>query len=491
MIAQDFPLEAPIASEVTAAVIELAGLARQAGSATTEALNNIASALLRRLLVLCAAQRGAIFLSMQEHSDAQQCSMHSSSGDRDIRTLAIHGLHEEEAYATLSTFPLVDVDAGGRHGLTKPDIACWMIHRLPLGEFMASSGGLSCSGQEDLTILDEQDELLTRSKQPLQALIVLGWKGLEDHTFVSLAERSRTLLPLVANASSAVIVSILMAERIHKLEAVATRETIRQMELLKVELLASVSHEMRSPLASIKGYAATLLRHERRLSREERRSFLLAINEGSDRLEIIIERLLEMSQMDSGAITLQRSPVDVARLAQEAITAKQGLVALVAERFLFRLHMESIDGTPADSVPLIEADPRRLRELLDNLLENAIKYSPEGGTITVTVRPIKQSLLSASSDENDADSQSPLYPDLYTCMLEICVKDSGIGIPTEHLERVFEPFHCVDMRLIREVNGLGLGLAICKRIVELHNGVIWAESSSGKGSAFHVLLPMP
>ena len=490
MIAQDFSLEAPITSEITAAVIELAGLARQAGYATAETLNKIASALLRRLLVLCAAQRGAIFLSTQEHSDAQQCSMHSSSGDRDIRTLAIHGLHEEEAYAALSTFPPVDVNAGGRHGLTIPDLACWMIHPLPLGEFMASSG-LPRSGQDDLTILDEQDELLTQGKEPLQALIILGWHGLENHTCVWLAERSRTLLPLVANASSAVIVSILMAERIHKLEAVTTREAIRQIELPKVELLASVSHELRSPLASIKGYAATLLRHERRLSREERRSFLLAINEGSDRLEIIIGRLLEMSQMDSGAITLQRFPVDVARLAQEAITAKQSLVALVAERFLFRLHLESIDGTPADSVPMIEADPRRLRELLDNLLENAIKYSPEGGTITVTVRPIKQSLLSASSAENDADGQSPLYQDLYTCMLEICVKDSGIGIPTEHLERVFEPFHCVDMRLIREVNGLGLGLAICKRIVELHNGVIWAESSSGKGSAFHVLLPMP
>lgn len=491
MVAQDLPLEAPIASEVTAAVIELAGLAQQAGSATAEALNNIASALLRRLLVLCVAQRGAIFLSIQEHSDAQQLSMHSSLGDNDIRTLAIYGLHEEEAYAALSTFP--PVDTGDQNGLTIPDIGSCMVHRLPLGEFMVSRGdGLPRSGQDGLTSLDEQDVLLTRGKQPLQALIVLGWNRLEDDTFVSLAERCRTLLPLIANANGAVIVSILMAERIHELEAVATREAICQMEQLKAELLASVSHELRSPLASIKGYAATLLRHEHRLSREERHSFLLAINEGSDRLEIIIERLLEMSQMDMGAITLQRSPVDVARLAQEAITAKQDLVALVAGRFSFQLHMESIDGRLADSVPPIEADPRRLRELLDNLLENAIKYSPEGGVITVTVRPIKQSLLlSTSSAENNADGQSPLYPDLYTRMLEICVKDSGIGIPTEHLEYIFEHFHRVDMRLTREVNGLGLGLAICKCIVELHNGVIWAESSPGEGSTFHVLLPMP
>src|SRR5258706_13005899 len=129
------------------------------------------------------------------------------------------------------------------------------------------------------------------------------------------------MLPNVANAAGAVIVNLLLAERAHELEYAAMREALDGMELLKAELLGTVSHELRSPLASIKGYAATLLRHERRLSREERHQFLLAINEASDLLELIIERLLEMSQLETGEITIQRSVVDPAHLDAEAISA--------------------------------------------------------------------------------------------------------------------------------------------------------------------------
>src|SRR5260370_41541190 len=105
------------------------------------------------------------------------------------------------------------------------------------------------------------------------------------------------------------------------------RDALREMELLKAELLGTVSHELRSPLASIKGYAATLLRHERRISREERHQFLLAINEASDRLEVLIERLLEMSQLENGEVIIQRSPMDLAHLAQEAITGIDARIA--------------------------------------------------------------------------------------------------------------------------------------------------------------------
>ncbi len=122
--------------------------------------------------------------------------------------------------------------------------------------------------------------------------MVIGWTTEKDSACALVVERGRRLLPFVVDAVSSVIVSILLVERIHELEATRIRDSLREMELLKAELLGTVSHELRSPLASIKGYAATLLRHERRLSREERHQFLLAINEASDRLELIIERLL-------------------------------------------------------------------------------------------------------------------------------------------------------------------------------------------------------
>lgn len=239
------------------------------------------------------------------------------------------------------------------------------------------------------------------------------------------------------------------------------------MELLKADLLASVSHELRSPLASIKGYAATLLRDDRRISRQERHEFLVAITDASDRLESAINRLLEMSQLEADTMKIEQAPVNLVHLAHEAIIA--------AERFqqgsnpvyvTITLHVEDSQGCPSSEEPLVQGDQRRLREVFDNLLENAINYSREQSFIEVKIQ----------------------IQDLQR--VHISIQDNGIGIPPEHLERIFENFHRVDTRLIREVNGLGLGLAISKHIVQLHKGEIWAESEPDKGSTFHVLLPM-
>src|SRR5881227_3323569 len=227
--------------------------------------------------------------------------------------------------------------------------------------------------------------------------------------------------------------------------------SLQEMELLKAELLATVSHELRSPLASIKGYAATLLRHERRISREERHEFLVAIAAASDRLERSIDRLLEMSQLESGTLSIERSPVDVVRLAHEAIiAAEQQTSTQFPGHFTFHLRLKDADGVPTQEEPLIMADPRRLREVLDNLLENAIHYSPEGGVIDVVVRPI-QALLPAGKASNrerkaealpqsdDAHIERPdVQPDGQKLrqLVEICVCDYGLGIPAEHLDRI-------------------------------------------------------
>ena len=261
-----------------------------------------------------------------------------------------------------------------------------------------------------------------------------------------------------------------------QLETAEQNMSPEAMELLKAELLATVSHELRSPLASIKGYAATLLRHESRISREERHEFLVAIAAASDHLERIIDRLLEISQLETGTISIERSPVDVVRLAHEAIiAAEQQTSTQLPGHFSFHLRLKDAEGVPTQREPLIMADPRRLREVLDHLLENAMNYSPEGGVIDVVVYPVQVLLPQGSA---------------LTRMVEICVCDYGLGIPPEHLERIFDRFHRVDTRLTREVNGLGLGLTICKHIVKLHDGMIWAESCPSGGSAFHVRLPM-
>jgi len=485
MVEQNLRLEESLAPEVAATLIDLAQLAHHAGSATFDGVGAVANELLGRLLVLYAAQRGAILLGVNEHDAPEQLSSPSSIRPKTFRALALHGIGEEEAHILLTAFP-----STGANAQPGPDMTCWITYRLPLGEFMPES---EQSYQEvDALHIDGASPMPVR--QPLDALLILGWTAENDGECALVVERGHRLLPFVVDAVSSVIVSILLVERIHGLEAARIRDSLREMELLKAELLGTVSHELRSPLASIKGYAGTLLRHERRISREERHQFLLAINEASDRLEVIIERLLEMSQLETGEVTIQRSVVDPAHLTAEAIAAiEERISEQLPGRFTFTLSLEHTDGTPATGVPLILADQRRLREVLDNLLENAVKYSPGGGVIKVILRPVTHMHTTQgelpSLDQNDAPGR--LSTHIPRRVLEMLVCDTGMGIPDEHLERIFERFHRVDTRLTREVNGLGLGLAICKRIVELHNGLIWAENgSNGKGSVFHVRLPI-
>jgi len=487
MAEQKLSLQESHAPEVAAALIDLAQLAQHAGSTTIENLDTVADKMLVRLLALCAAQHGAVLLGIDERVVSELPSSHHQT----FRALALHGIGEEEAHALLTTFP--PANAGVQAG---PEVACWITYRLSIGEFMVESeqyshGILSPQELRNLPSDGLSPELI---RQPLQALLVIGWTVENDSECAFAVERGHRLLPFVADAVSAVIVSILLVERIHELEASRIRDALREMELLKAELLGTVSHELRSPLASIKGYAATLLRHERRISREERHQFLLAINEASDRLEIIIQRLLEVSQLETGEIQIERSPVDMAYLSNEAIAAiEERISEQLPGRFIFKLSLEHADGTPATSVPLILADPRRLREVMDNLLENAVKYSPGGGVIKVVLHPVTQIQTTqvelSSLDNNAADGQQLMR--IPRQMLEILVCDNGMGIPVEHLERIFDRFHRVDTRLTREVNGLGLGLAICKRIVEMHDGFIWAENRpNGKGSIFHMRLPI-
>jgi signal transduction histidine kinase len=491
MVEQNLHLEGTLAPEVAATLIDLAQLAQRAGSATFDAADIVANELLGRLLVLCAAQRGALLLGVDEHVAPEQPSSPSSPRPKTFRALALHGIGEEEVHALLTAFSSTGTDTQ-----PGPDMTCWITYRLPLGEFMLESE----QSYQDVLSPQEVDALPsdgtspTLVRQPVHALLIIGWTTEKDSECALVVERGHRLLPFVIDAVSSVIVSILLVERIHELEATRIRDSLREMELLKAELLGTVSHELRSPLASIKGYAATLLRHERRISREERHQFLLAINEASDQLEVIIERLLEMSQLETGEVTIQRSVVDPVHLTTEAIAAiEERISEQLPGRFTFTLSLEHADGTPATGVPLILADQRRLREVLDNLLENAVKYSPGGGVIKVILRPVTHMHTTQgglpSVDHNDAPGQQLIH--IPQNMLEILICDTGIGIPVEHLERIFDRFHRVDTRLTREVNGLGLGLAICKRIVELHNGLIWAENrSNGKGSVFHVRLPI-
>ncbi len=277
-----------------------------------------------------------------------------------------------------------------------------------------------------------------------------------------------------------------------------------QCEALRIEMLANLSHELRSPLASITGPVETLLRLDPHFSRAERREFLLIIKQASDRLCVVIDRLLELAALDAGTLILERSLIDLPGLAREALTAAQqrhGVLetqnALAAEMQPVIFSLQTPDEASTTEEMLIQADRSRLREVLDHLLDNAIAYSPAGGTIAVAVRPMMRQDLIATEKvprwalrRYDTKKRSSAFVQRGQHGVELCVRDEGIGIPVEHLEQIFERFCCLDTALTRTVYGLGVGLTLCQRLVELHEGIIWTESIVGAGSAFYVWLPI-
>jgi signal transduction histidine kinase len=228
----------------------------------------------------------------------------------------------------------------------------------------------------------------------------------------------------------------------------------KEAEQIKNQLLSTVSHELRTPLASIKGFATTLLRQDVRWDEATQREFLRIIEEESNRLEELIDNLLDMSQMEAGALRIQREPTQLRRLVREAVE----LAKRRTETHWFVMDL------PAE-LPRVWADPRRIRQVLNNILENAIKYAPGGGQITVACEVEKQSVI-------------------------VSIADPGEGIPPEFLERVFDRFFQVDGASTRRMGGSGLGLAITKGIIEAHGGTIWAESAPGVGSVFRFALPI-
>jgi two-component system sensor histidine kinase KdpD len=231
-------------------------------------------------------------------------------------------------------------------------------------------------------------------------------------------------------------------------------EILRELDRLRSELVANVSHEFRTPLGLIKIFCTTLLREDVEFDRETQREFLSHLDEETDKLERIVDNLLDLAQMEDGRLRLDKRPTDVGQLVRKVMGAME--IQLTQHRFVYDFPAESL---------VAAVDAKRVEEVLRNLLSNAIKYSPEGGTITVQGRGDKRQLL-------------------------IWVRDQGMGIPSKDLERVFERFYRVENEITQSVRGAGLGLAVCRGIIEAHGGRMWAESTLGVGSTFYFSLPV-
>ena len=230
----------------------------------------------------------------------------------------------------------------------------------------------------------------------------------------------------------------------------------RALDELKGEFVATVSHELRTPLAAIYGAAQTLRRVDISLSDENRERLMDVIASESERLTRIAEDILLANSIDSGRLVIEAEHLDAERLAGDVVEEIRGLFA---ERDDIEIDLVASDGM----APII-GDADKLRQVLINLLDNAVKYSPDGGRIEVRV------------EENGSG-------------VRFAVQDEGLGIPRGEQQRIFGKFYRLDPQLTRGVGGTGLGLYICRELVRRMEGRLTVESAEGAGSTFVVDLP--
>jgi len=261
----------------------------------------------------------------------------------------------------------------------------------------------------------------------------------------------RADLPFLQDAADLIALSIKEARRSQERQAA---QALEEANRLKSELISILAHEMRTPLTSIKGYSTALLMEETSFDPATQREFLQIIDEECDVLQDLIHDLLESSIIDAGLLRLEPQPVMLPRLAKS-------LTNDISNHSPKHRFLVDFPGR----FPIVDADPQRIAQVLRNLLDNAVKYSPQGGLVVVRGEVREDEVV-------------------------ISVADQGVGIAPEHLNRLFEKFFRVKSPLGRHVVGSGLGLPIAHTIVESHGGRIWAESQVGQGTTLYFTLPL-
>ncbi|RCK73989.1 MAG: Two-component sensor histidine kinase [Ignavibacteriae bacterium] len=272
---------------------------------------------------------------------------------------------------------------------------------------------------------------------------LVGVLNIEDKNLYAFDEMDVVVLQTLCEQIASALKNAKLFE-----EVKSANEKLQELDTMKSEFLGIVSHDFRSPLSSIILAGKALLKNEEVLSNQRLKEYLQLIVDQANRLNQLAEDTLQITKIETGQVSIAWQIVNTERMIKEAISAV---------RFSNR-HTVSYYIDP--DVSYIKADPAKLRQVVQNLISNAVKYSPNGGKVNIEVR------------EHNNDE------------ILFSVSDEGIGIKPEHRDKLFQKFSRVDSEHTKNIKGTGLGLWICKEIVEAHKGRIWVESEVGKGSTF-------
>jgi signal transduction histidine kinase len=296
--------------------------------------------------------------------------------------------------------------------------------------------------------------LLAKSK-------IIGTLSIDSTEISAFAASDERLLTIAAAQAASAIenAQLFQAEKKRAEELRVAYEGLKQLDRLKSQFVQNISHELRTPLTFIKGYVDLLANELMGPLTSGQKQSLEVVQRKTDAIIRLVNEIITLQELE--ALPMTKSLTSLGELLRMVVAAAEPTAASVGLRLCTQI---------PDHKMWIMADDDRLIQVFDNLLGNAIKFSPNGGTITISIQ---------DGDQAGTEAES----------LVVAIHDTGIGIPADKLEKVFERFYQVDGSTTRRFGGTGLGLAIAKEIVTAHNGRIWAESTLGQGSTFYVSLP--
>jgi signal transduction histidine kinase len=319
-----------------------------------------------------------------------------------------------------------------------------------MGEYLIRKGLISAENLQNA--LDYQQEAMAKGNS-----ILLG-QALIDLQLLDRAQLDQAVTEQIIQLRSALQTANRTLERRveeRTAELQKALERVSELSQLKANFVSNISHELRTPLTHIKGYIELLISESLGVITEEQRHALQVSQQSTGRLETLINDLIMFAVASRGELSINQEDMDIERLAHLAVKAAQ---TKAQERGV------SLNTIIDENLPLVQADMQKIAWVLNQLVDNAVKFTPSNGRVVIGVKREGENLVIVS------------------------VTDTGIGIPSSHLDEIFEPFHQLDGSTTRRYGGTGLGLSLVRQIVEAHGSMLEVQSIEGRGSTFKIPL---